>query len=188
VLLALGLLIGCGGRAAPPPEAGFDRGGVPDLRGQRVLVLPPQIVSGGHRDLEREMAFALTSRSQAVRWVTPDQLRARMDRTPGFGVDPDRLPVEPFLMGELDRIGDPLFGDLYRLAALEDAQLALLPIEVRERPDGEGRRVVEVMAALIHARSGRVLWFGVVEGASGAAGDLAATASAVDALARRLVR
>lgn len=188
VILALGLVVGCGAGTANPPEAGYDRGGVPDLRGQRVLVLPAQIVRGGHVDLERELAYALTSRGTQTRWVTPDRLRERMDRTPGFGVDLDRLPVEAFLVGELQRIGDPLFGDLYRLAALEDAQLVLIPVEVRERQDGEAALVVEVAAALIHARSGRVLWFGVVEGRPGARGDLAATASAADALARRLVR
>jgi len=175
-------------RSAPPPEAGYERGGVPDLRGERVLLLPPQRVEGGHPDLERELVYALETRGPSVTWIGPEALRRRVAANPGLGLDPDGLPVDRFLAGEIQRVGDPLFGLIYRLAALEDATLAVLPVLVREREEEDGARVVELAVALLHPRSGRVYWYGIVDGMPGAAGDLPATASAVEALARRLLR
>jgi hypothetical protein len=184
------LLAGCSTRTAPPPEAGYERGGVPDLRGERVLVLPPQLVRGGHPDLERELVYALETLGPSVDWVGPEAIRRRAASTPSLGFDPSRLPVERFQAGELERLGDPLFGALYRLGAIEDASFALLTVETRERIDDEdgGDTVVEVAAALVHIRSGRVYWFGIVEGIPGAAGALPPTVSAVESLARRLLR
>jgi hypothetical protein len=186
-ILVIGL-VACGARTTPPPEAGFDRGAVPDLRGERVLVLPPQLVRGGHPDLERELVWALASRGPSVRWVEPDQLRRRAATTPNLGLDPDRLQVERFQLGELERVGDPLFGALYRLAAVEDAAYAVLPVEARERVEDDGSRVLELAVALVHPRSGRVLWYGIVEGSPGPPGALPSTVSAVEALARRILR
>lgn len=181
-----GLVVACGGRASAPPEAGTSRGGVPDLRGERVMILPPQLVRAGHPDLERELVFALRSRGTAVTWVEPDALRRRAANTPGLGADIDRLPIQAFTAAQIDRVGDPLFGALYRLGAVEGADLALIPVEARGN-DGEGGTVVELSAALIHVRTGRVLWFGIVAGEGGEPGELRATASAAEALARRLV-
>ncbi|MEX0741799.1 MAG: hypothetical protein WD079_03315, partial [Phycisphaeraceae bacterium] len=68
-----------------------------------------------------------------------------------------------------------------------------IPIEVRRAASPDGVAVagealsVEIAAALLSARTGRVYWFGIVEGEPGAAGDPRALASAVDALVRRLV-
>jgi hypothetical protein len=181
-------MAGCSARTSPPPEAGYERGGIPDLRGERVLILPPQRVEGGHPDLERELVYALESRGPSVTWIGPEAIRRRVAANPGLGLDPDGLPVERFLSGEIQRVGDPLFGVIYRLAALEDATLAVLPVLVREREEENGARAMELAVALLHPRSGRVYWYGIVDGAPGAPGDLAATASAVEALARRLVR
>jgi hypothetical protein len=190
--LLLGLLFAlsaCGARGNAPPEAGYERGGVPSLQGQRVLVLPPQNALAGHGALEEELSFQLTDRGQGIDWVLPGALRDRMERSPELDFSIERLPVQGFLAGRLERIGDPLYGQLYRLGAVENADLALLPVEVRQREAATGgtERHVEIVASLVEVRSGRVLWFGVVEGAAGAPGELATTASAVDALARRLV-
>ena len=48
--------------------------------------------------------------------------------------------------------------------------------------------VVEMTATLIDIRSGRVIWFGVVEGQPGRTGDFQIVASAVEALASTLLR
>jgi hypothetical protein len=189
LLLALAILgVGCSPRSSPPPEAGYERGGIPELRGERVLLLPPQRVEGGHPDLERELVYALETRGPSVTWIGPEAIRRRVVSNPGLGLDPDGLPVDRFLAGEIQRVGDPLFGAIYRLAALEDATLAVLPVLARERVEADGSRVVELAVALLHPRSGRVYWYGIVDGTPGAAGDLSATASAVEALARRLLR
>lgn len=191
-LLVAALVSGCGLGTAEPPGPDFDRGAVPDLRGSRVLVLPPQVVQGGHADLERELVFALREGSAGVEWVDPDELRDRMARSPELRFTLDQLDVHPFRQGAVDRIGDPLYGHLYQLGAVESADLALLPVEVRERSGSDGDATdlvrIEVLSALIQIRTGRVLWSGVTGGDPGPAGALAPTASAMDALARRLGR
>jgi hypothetical protein len=54
-------------------------------------------------------------------------------------------------------VGDPLFGALYRLAAVEDAAYAVLPVEAREREEDDGSRVLELAGGPRPPRSGRVL-------------------------------
>jgi hypothetical protein len=187
-LILLAVLVGCGGRSAPPPGPGFETGIVPDLRGQRVMVLPFQLRRGGHADVDAEFLFALRSRPVAAEWMGPGELQDALARNPGTGVRLDALNVQPFLMGEVRRIGDPLFGELYRLGTLLDARLAVLPVEVRSRPEGdEGDRVVEAGAAVLDTRTGHVLWYGIMEGPPGPPGDRAATVGALEALAGRIL-
>ncbi|TVP75534.1 MAG: hypothetical protein EA352_08080 [Gemmatimonadales bacterium] len=204
LVLLLGVLAACGLRSASePPEPGYSRGGVPDLRGERVLVLPLQLRSGGHEDADRELLYALESRGATVDWLGPAHLRQRAQQSPELSVDLDRLPVERFLQGDLDRIGDPLYGLLYRLGALEGANYALIPVRIRDRPvtegEGEGEgaagadvggglATAELHTALVRVRTGHVLWYGVTDGRAAAPGDLGATASTAEALARRILR
>jgi hypothetical protein len=180
-------LAACAGRTTSSPEAGYERGGVPSFRGERVLLFPPQLRAGGHPDLERELMWAMESRGAETQWVGPDALRRRVSES-ALRIDPDALAIQRFLVGEIQRIGDPLFGDLYRLAAVVSANYAVVPVQVRERMLDDGTRVVELAAAVIHPRSGRVHWYGIVEGRPGPPGDLAATVSATEALALRLLR
>jgi hypothetical protein len=175
-------------RTAEPPTAGVSRGGVPNLRGAQVMVLPVQSTRGIAGNVDAELADALASRGEGVRWLMPPALRAVLARSPATDVPLDALPVGFFLQAEVERIGDPLYGQLRRLAALADGRLALIPIEVRHRADAPDRPgAIEVVATLIDTSNGRVFWFGVVEGAPGAGSDPRALASAADALARRLV-
>jgi hypothetical protein len=187
-LLLLIVLAACGSRSNPPPEAGFEMGLVPDLRGQRVMVLPFQLRRGGHADVDAEFLFALRSRPVAAQWVGPGELQDALARNPGIGIRLDALNVQPFLVGEVHRVGDPLFGELYRLGTLVDARLAVLPVEVRSRPEGdEGERVVEAGAAVLDTRTGHVLWYGIMDGPPGPSGDRVATVGALEALARRIL-
>lgn len=185
ILLLLPILSACGGRAQPAPGPGYVRGGLPELRGERVMVFPAQVRSGVHDDVDLEIAYALGRSSAIVEWVFPDEIQAAMDRSPGFRIPLRELPVSAFLVAEIERIGDPLYGDLYRLAILTNAAFALIPIEAEARPEGS-EQVAEVTAALVDARSGRVAWYAVVEGSRGAPGSLPVTATAADALARAI--
>jgi hypothetical protein len=182
--LALVALVGCAGRASAPPTAGYERGGLPDLRGARVLLLPLQLRTGGHADFDRELEYALRQRG-GPDWVAPGAIREILERSPGTGILIDQLPVRPFLAGELLRVGDPLFGDLYRLGALAGASWALLPVESKARAEGSSE-AIEVSAAVLDVRTGNVVWFGVVQGTPGVPGALATSASAAEALARRV--
>jgi hypothetical protein len=181
--LALGA---CG--ASRAPTAGSSRGAVPDLIGAAVMVLPVQATRGVSGDATAEVVDALRGRGAGIRWLMPDTLRARLARSPTLDVPLDHLPVGVFLRVQVDRLGDPMFGYLRRLNALTGAPVALIPVEVRARAATADRPgAVEVAAALVSAESGRVAWFGVVEGAPGDGSDVGALASAADALARLLV-
>lgn len=160
------------------------------------MVAPVQRQSGLGREVrpDAELQFALQERGPAVRWLFPDTLRSITGRSPGIDVALDRLPVDVFLRAEVRRVGDPLYGHLRRLNGLTGAPLILIPVRVRHRPPGEEvegevlEPAVEIAGALIEIRSGRVLWFGIVDGGSGASDDPRALASAADALARAVVR
>ena len=102
-----------------------------------------------------------------------------------------------FLQAEVSRVGDPLFGYLRRMGALMSSDFALIPVLARYRPESPGGAgvanapsrppAIEIAATLIAIRTGQVLWFGMVEGAPGAANDARTLATAADALSRRLL-
>jgi hypothetical protein len=93
-----------------------------------------------------------------------------------------------FSRAEVRRIGDPLFGYLRRMSALVNSDIALVPVYTQFRAaDAAHPAGVEIAAALISARTGQVLWFGVVEGAPGEPDDPRSLATAAEALGRRLV-
>lgn len=194
VFVFLAALVACGSRSAEPPRAGESRGAIPDLTGAEVLVLPVQRVAGlpggtAGLDPDAELAFALQERGSDVQWILPSEIRSALETSPGVSASIDNLDVGIFLRTEVDRVGDPLFGDLRRLAALTGGSMALVPVQVRHRTASEeSPPAVEFVAALLDARSGYVLWFGVVDGSAGDADDPATLASAADALARTLAR
>lgn len=183
------LLAGCAGGNAAPAGPGFERGGIPDLRGAQVLALPLQIVTGAHPDVAREIEYALRARTTGGGWILPEEIRSVLRANPGTQISVDALPVDIFLSREVQRVGDPLFRDLYTLGVMTDATYALLPIQARSQPDAEsGEAIVEIVAALLEVRSGRVLWHGIVGGSAGPPGALSSAATAAEALARRVIR
>lgn len=187
----LGLLVvlaGCGSRTAPPPEPGTQRGMPPDLRGRTAMVLPVQQVLGVPGDLDAELLFGLRSRGADIEWVEPEALDRALQRSPSLSARTRGLPVGQFLAAEVLRIGDPLFGELFRLSSLVNAQAAVLPVQgvlVQEIDDPAPR--VRMTVALIETRSGIVSWFGILEGDPYPIDDPRLIASAVDEVARTLL-
>ena len=178
---------GCAGSTAPP-QAGEPSVRPPSLASRRVMVLPVQETIGVPGDLDAELTFALTARSDEVIWIMPETLRSSLAMSPGLRVPLESLPVSMFMQSQVRRVGDPLYGMLRRVAALVDAEVAMIPVHVLARtstPEREG--AIEVRVALIHIVTGDVLWYGVEEGAAGDARDPSALASAMEAIARRLV-
>lgn len=190
-LTAVGALLalafsGCA-RKAEPPSPGTSQGTPPDLRGSRVLVLPVQQNRGVPGNPDAELAFGLQERGQGVTWVLPKDLEQALSTSPGMDVSIHAMPVGMFAGGEVRRVGDPLYGQLRRLSALTDASVALIPLRALAMADPDGTVAVQVWATLIHVRTGRVLWFGVVEGDRTAPDDPRGLASAMDKLARTLL-
>lgn len=185
ILVALALSA-CGGRP-PAPGPGTSIGSPPDLRGTRVLVLPVQQVLGVSGDPDAELAFGLRDRTRAVTWVLPDELDEVLARSPGINANPRGLPVAVFLQAEVQRIGDPLYGALRRMAALVDADAVLLPVQAALTAGVDDDPRVNWSVALIQVSTGRVHWFAIVEGGAFPAGDPRGLASSVERLARTLL-
>ena len=189
IVAGLGLAATACGGSARPPSAGESIGGIPDLRGQSVMVFPVQSTRGlaSGMDAVAEVSFAMEQRQVGVEWILPEEIRRRVRGTPGLDLAADGLPVGDFLRVEVRRVGDPLYGYLRRLAAITGSDVALIPVQARFRPAAEDAEpAVELAAALLSARTGRVYWFGVVEGVGSGPGDVRALASAAQALARTL--
>jgi hypothetical protein len=196
----------CGG-SSPPPAPGQTRGVAPDLRGSRVIVLPVQVVSGVPGDPYSELVFTLTDRGRDVDWVLSDEVDEILARSPAVQARTRGLPVGFFLQAEVERVGDPLYGHLRRMAGLVDAQAVLLPVQasyeatpsVNEDVDAASQgtevdadteevdRRVRLQAALIDPRTGRILWYGIEEGGDFDQDDPRGLASAVEELARSLL-
>ncbi len=187
--VAVGLLAGCGiGSAPEPPGPGWERGAVPELRGTGVLLLPVQGQAGVAGDVDAELVHALDEAGPTVRWIAGSDLEGAAERAGALGGDPRNLPVAVFEMGEVERVGDPLFGTLYRLAALTDATYAVLPVTARgETADDAGLASVRLNVALLDPRTGRVLWQSIIQGDPGAVDTPAPAASVAERLAGRLL-
>jgi hypothetical protein len=150
------------------------------------MVLPFQSATEMAGDVDAELAFGLKDRGPGIDWVLPPRLQQVLDRSPGLRTRLHGLAVGAFSGGEVQRVGDPLYGDLRRLGTLVDAEVALVPLRAWVHAGESGSRV-RVSATLIHVQTGRVLWFGVVEGEAFEPSDVRALASGVDALAKKLL-
>lgn len=171
-------LAACGRPAPQQPPA------PPMLDGQRVMLLP--VRAGDPPELDVELARWLTERSPTIEWLLPDELQAVMDRAPAWRVRLDAMPRnvaqprsrEPYLV-------DPTYGDLRRLGAIVDVHLAILPVTVR-RIESEGSIALELTAALVDIRGGRVLWMATARGEAPSGSPEVAVAGVAEALARTL--
>jgi hypothetical protein len=166
------LLAACAKRQ---PPAVNDTPALPDLTSMGVLVLPVQsgavpgvVVTAagdlrldGVSELDAEIAYWLRERATSVRWVLPEAIERMLARTPGLGIKPRALDVASFRRARVNRIGDPLFGDLKRLAVVLDARFALIPVAAEFKPAANR---IETALVLIDTTFGDVLWFGVLGG------------------------
>jgi len=179
-------LSGCGGGTSAPPQPGESLGFPPDLRGRTVILLPVQRNLGIPGDPGAELAFALTDASEEVEWVLEEEVQEILERSPGIDADTRGLPVAVFQQAAVERIGDPLYGQLRRMAGLIDADAVLLPIAASFEADPEVPNAtprVRLSAAIVEPRSGRVLWYGIEEGGDYGRTDPRALASAAERLA-----
>jgi hypothetical protein len=162
-------------------------GFAPDLRGRRVMLLPVQQNLGVPGDLDAELAFGLQGRGIGVDWVLAAEVDEILARSPGVQARTRGLQVGMFTVAEVERVGDPLYGELRRLAALVNADVVVLPVQAAMAAVVGADPTVRVWTALIEVRSGRVMWFSVLEGQAFPRGDPRGLASAVDEVARTLL-
>jgi hypothetical protein len=149
------------------------------------MVLPVQLKTGVPRGLlaDPELAHALRARGEGVTWVFPPEIEGILERSPGVPTQIRGLPVQMFLQGEVNRVGDPLFGHLLRLGGVTGADVALIPVELKYGEDG----AFLMSVALVGTRTGRVSWYGVVEGGAGEAQDPATLALVAEQMAKTLL-
>ncbi len=152
------------------------------------MVFPVQIQGGPIDDASLEIDFALRTKTSAVGWIFSDELDAIVARSPAVDTAVRGLPVRVFLGAEVERIGDPLYGQLRRMGALTGSDVALIPVALRPGVDGvDGASTVEIVETLLNVRTRRVIWFGVVAGRPGSVTDFGTVASAVEELAETLL-
>ena len=183
--LCLGLFLAGCASSGGPPQAGDPQAPVPDMRGRRVLILPIQLREGVPAGVtaDEEIAYALPARGSDIVWVLPGEVEGILRRSPGVQANLHGLPVEIFLQAEVRRIGDPLYGEIRRMTTLVGADFAIIPVQLKYTADG----LYTLSAAILNPVTGRILWFGIVEGEGGAADAPETVASVTDALARTLV-
>jgi hypothetical protein len=160
-----------------------------DLGGQRVLILPVQAAEGvGTRDeATSELVFALTERDARTQWVTPEQLRRALRAAPGYAATPARFPTTRTSTTASAPSWTRWAASCGATPRWTDARVVLIPRAARwVRGTGTAGRV-RMTAAVVDARSARVIWHGDAEGDERPAFDRAALASAAAALAERLL-
>ena len=197
VLFATSLILiaACGGKrpsAAPPAPTTAP---APVLTGLTVMVFPTQRGPVAVADttakhfglpsekLDAEVAYWLPQLAGSVKWILPASIQRSITRSPTLAVDINNLAVTAFHRAQVKRIGDPLFGDLRKLAAVLDARIAVIPVAAEYIGSTPATARPQIATAVIDALDGTVLWYGVLQGDTPAQ-DEAAIASAAQAFAR----
>jgi hypothetical protein len=191
------------------------------LTGARVIVLPLETIRGGDLagcaasitsprdfliDANAQIARALAARAPHTTWLLPADIAKIADRSAGYSPDPYSVDISQLLpdrwksRGEL---ADPLASQLRRLNSFTDAQVALIPVEVRYYPrlgpatarasdrspaptvdaSHAGCRPV-LRVAVVDTRALVVAWAGDVVGDSTATASPGTIASLADRLAQ----
>ena len=171
--------LACGGKGDPaeqPPPAPLD------LAGARIMLVPARV--GEPASLQPELVFWLTERGTATDWIRPAEIEEATASIPSrFALDAPRRVIE----GRSGRrLADPLYGDLRRLGAVLEAEMALVPLGTRIRTDSTGV-TVDLTAVLASIHGGRVLWMHTVRAGSAPSID-EGVARAAETLARTLIR
>lgn len=201
------LLAACSSSPAPP-AADTQQQAFPDIGGQRVMLLPVQQVVPAIsppesadtmrpplalsveslRAIEAELSYWMPEHAHRVQWVLPEAVERAASGSAALQISVRDLSVRDFQRARLERIGDPLYGDLRRIGAVTDARLAFLPIGAVWIPELGGSGRVHIAAALIDTVGGRVLWYGVAASSPGDRNDPGVAASAARALAVQVPR
>ncbi len=173
----------CGGGRSAFEDAPAGPARVPRLAAMSVMVLPVQQAPGLDpamaKELDAEIEFWAADAAEGLRWTFASALEELVRREPALRLRARGLPTAVLLDEDRDRIDDPLLGDLRRLGAIADRDLALVPVRLLPPPDGAAGPRLDL--ALVNTVGGAVLWRGRI------VGD-AETGSGTASLARVFVR
>jgi hypothetical protein len=190
--VAVALVLGCGGNAAPtpttpagptpPPQEAILPFASVAFAGQNIAVAPMTLVVAADT-LGREPPLAehaqalawadsvvgaiLTERGPEVKWVLPPELRRIARRSPTVAPDPDRMGQSLLRAKGIKQLSDPLRGDLRSLAALTNGRFVMVPAALSFVPDSKAPIRAELVLVLVDARTGRVFWRTVTWGVGG---------------------
>lgn len=193
VAYGMALMMAACTRHHAPPLPGSAT--APTFRGIGVLLLPvqegavPSPDSTAHHwpidraALDGEIAYWMQQGKPVARWILPATIDRSLARNPGLEIKPRALAVGIFQHAQVKRIGDPLFGDLRRLAGVFDAEIAVIPVAAEYIGATPEVATVNIATAVINAVDGTVLWFGVITGSEKGAPSEAAVAAAAQAFA-----
>lgn len=134
--------------------------------------------------VDAEIAYWIQQAPQRTKWMLPAVIDRTIARSPALNIDPRSLAVGSFQRAHVKRIGDPLFGDLARLASVLSATVAVIPVAVEYIGADAATATLNIATAVIDPTDGDVLWFGVIAGTEAGPGSEAAIASAAQAFAR----
>ena len=152
---------------------------------KRMRLGPSPILLNLHHPVQ--VAHRLAFLDHFSHGIFPSDVERVLSRSPALRARIRGLPVGNFLLAEVQRVGDPLYGELRRMAALVDAEMVLLPIQASLEAEQGSDPKVRFWTVLIEVRTGRVLWFGVLEGGAFPSGDPRGLASAVETVAAMLL-
>jgi hypothetical protein len=182
--------VACGGSKSAEQPAPLQWRPFAGLAGQHVVLLPthylrPDSIGWAARvtrpretlaALDSAIERALSARGFSAGWAFPPALARSAKRNAGYVADPYALAGErlrPLARSLDDGLHEPLATQVRGIVAMNDARMAIFPVELRFEPvaDGSARPVLRV--ALLDGRTSTIRWAGDVRGAPGAQLDTA---------------
>jgi hypothetical protein len=153
------------------------------IAGQTVVILPanmvvvePTVAAGTLisdrtvllRWADSLIAETFAARAPEVKWILPADLRRMYRRSGGILPDPDRMGQSILRTWGIEKVPDPLRGNLRRLVAFaNESRYIFVPASLVFSADSSGVLRVELSAALADGRSGQVKWRSVATGRDG---------------------
>jgi hypothetical protein len=101
---------------------GDSTGTLPDLETRRA-----ELLQAANATLDT----AVRLNGRGVTWMGLEEQRRAARRNPTLGLEPDQFATSYLLGGTVDRVPDPLWGQLRSLGAITGARFAVVPAAVR---------------------------------------------------------
>jgi hypothetical protein len=145
---------------------------LPDLDARRTALLGAAYAA---------LDTAVRRDAREVTWMGVEEQQRIARRNPTLGLEPDRFATA-FVIGlKVDRVPDPLWGQVRTMAAMAGARYALVPAGVK-LTGVPGALTATYVLVLADTRTGLVLWRGRVPGRPAASAEAALALAAGSAI------